>query len=115
MRGRACSRLPPCTRLRRVAESLVPGSRVLRRERTDERAGDARVGDELLPHALEALGVRPALAATARDQHHRAGAERRRCDDDAIRATSDALGVRRVAVRSDVFVNVLWGRAEEWG
>src|SRR5438046_10091230 len=44
-------------------EEPSAGSRVLRRERTDERAGDARVGDELLRHALGAPGVRPALAA----------------------------------------------------
>src|SRR5712692_1869470 len=97
----------------RRRESLGLGSRVLGRERPDECARDARVRDQLVPRAVEGRVVRPALAAAPREQPRRARAERRRRDDDAIRATADAFRLGRGTVRRHVFVHVVGRYAEE--
>src|SRR5438093_1771012 len=99
---------PPGASLGRTAAERAPAQALwVVRERTDERAGDAGVCDELLPHALQMYGIRCWSTAAPREQRCRARAERSRGHDDAVPTASDALGVRRVAVRRDVFVHVV--------
>src|SRR6185436_17998522 len=103
------------TAWRRRLEPGSPRRGVLRRERADESAGDARVRDELFPDALERGRVGPVFAAAAREEHERACAKRRRGDDDAVRTATRAFRMWRGAVGGDVFVDVVGRHTEQRG